>query len=112
MAETFDKLYATASDLMERLAWDEARTVLESAMAAARAPGEKALVLHGMAWERLKPDDKTAFADLLVQAIAQAETHLQSDPEDSRAALALAQAWQDKAMFTLGGDRDEQIALL
>lgn len=113
MNQSFDELLATADDLLKERERDRALPVLEAAMAAARTLGEKALTLHRMAWMRFDPDDKSVFAGLLEQAIPLAEAHLQSDPEDSRAALALAESWHDKANFTFSAAQEaEEIALI
>lgn len=113
MAETFDELLATANNLLDDRDQERAEPALNAALAAARHPGEQALALNGIAFLHFLRKEKDRRIEVLDRSIGLAEVHLQTDPEDSRASLALADALLEQSECKFRPDDVEnELALL
>lgn len=108
MAETFDDLLATANDLLDERDKVAAEPALNAALAAARTRGEEALALNGIAFLRFLREDQIGMLELLDRSVVLAEAHLQTDPQDSRARLALADALFEQAQHKFRPDEERK----
>jgi tetratricopeptide (TPR) repeat protein len=100
----FDDLLATANDLLDERKKDEAGPALDAALAAARTPGERALALNGVAFLHFLREEPDRMLELLERSVAFAETHLQTDPQNSHARLALAEAFFEQVQHKFRPD--------
>lgn len=100
----FDELLATANDLLDEREKDKAGPALDAALAAARTPGEQALALNGIAFLHLLREEKDRRNEVLDRSIGLAEAHLHTDPQNSRASLALADALLEQFDFKFDPD--------
>jgi tetratricopeptide (TPR) repeat protein len=108
----FDELLATANDLLDESETDKAGPALDAALAAARTPGEQALALNGIAFLHRLHKETDKRSEVLDRSIGLAEAHLQTDPQDSRARLALADAVLEQSKFKFRPDDFENERLL
>ncbi len=106
MATSFDEHFERARQALDDRERVVARAACEAALAVAAVPYQRALALDGLAETYFFADDKDRALELLDEAIAICLPQI--SPKDVNTAYALAQSWDDKAMFLVMMHRNEE----
>ena len=110
MATSFEEHFERARQALDDRERVVARAACEAALAVATEPYQRALALDGLADTYFFEDDKDRALDLLDQAIAICLA--QDSPKDLNTSYALAQSWDDKAMFLIMLHRSDEALIV